>query len=150
MKRRRYFGNWKCEQKSARWPGIVQVGFPKLFSVLYAATSRYGNSAGRPLLIWSLICVGFALVYACFHVGFKFESSWPYVSLLDFSFQQTVRPFGVWSDEGAKTVVRLVLGDVMYSGQVLLIRVLATIESVSSLACIALFGFALRRRFRMA
>ena len=125
---------------------------PKLFSLLYAASSRYGNSIGRPLAMWTLIWLGFAAIYVSFHAGFHLKAVWPYVENLDFSFLQTVRPFGVWSDEGGRRVVGLVFGgaSVVSSGQILLVRLLATVQSVTSLSCVALFGFALRRRFRMA
>ncbi len=126
---------------------------PKLLSLLYAASSRYGNSIGRPLAMWLLILVCFAGLYAVFRIGFTFEGTWQYLKLLEFSFLQTVRPFGVWSDEGSRAVIRLVFDGELFkvpSGQILFVRMLATMQSVLSLACLALFGFALRRQFRMA
>ena len=146
---------WELEMRAkARELSWDKAGWlPKLFSFLYAATSRYGNSIGRPLAMWIIIWLCFIGVYALFHVGLSFEASWPYVEISDFSFQQTVRPFGVWSDEGGRRVAKLVFDNIpamVPSGQILLVRLLATAQSVISLSCIALFGFALRRRFRMA
>lgn len=143
---------WELEMRAkARALAWDRAGWlPKLFSSLYALTSRYGNSLDRPILLWLLLLAIFATIYSTFRFdgGLNIVAG---VGLSEFSFQQTIRPFGVWTDEGARTISRLVLNadGVGTQVQTLAVRLLATIQSVVSLTCIALFGFALRRRFRM-
>ena len=125
---------------------------PKLFSLLYAASSRYGNSIGRPILFWivvfSIFLFLYWLVWGCAAV---FDDSM-LAKLGDFSFQQTVRPFGVWSEDGKRVVAQLVFSRCgsLEDASLLGVRLMATVQSVISLTCVALFGFSLRRRFRMA
>jgi uncharacterized protein YjbI with pentapeptide repeats len=138
----------RTKERALAWSASEWL--PKLFSKLYGLTARYGNSIARPLCWWAAVWAVFAFViYASFQ--------WPGVlhgaalQLSDFSFQQTIRPFGVWSEEGKRTVILLIgEGASLTDAQVLALRVLATVQSVVSLTLIALFGFAVRRRFRMA
>lgn len=138
----------RAKQRALAWDRAGWL--PKIFSFLYAETSRYGNSIERPILLWLLLLALFAAIYSVFRAdgGLSIVAG---LDLSEFSFQQTIRPFGVWTDEGARTIGRLVLTGEGIQAQIttLVIRLLATIQSVVSLACIALFGFALRRRFRM-
>lgn len=126
---------------------------PKIFSKLYGFASRYGNSAGRPLFLWFLIWAAVAVAIYCapFFVAELPPSDGLAVKALDISLQQTIRPFSIWSEEGAKLLGLLFRNDFYTSPTtIFLIRIGATLQTLASLTLLALFGFALRRKFRMA
>jgi uncharacterized protein YjbI with pentapeptide repeats len=120
-----------------------------IISVLYRWAARYGNSISRPAILWALLSFGFAVAY--YFLDNQTHTKWDIVRALnsyEFSLQQTIRPFSVWSNEG-KDSIRQLLGSVSNVVPVFLIRLAATAQTVMSLTLLALFVFAIRRRFRM-
>ena len=140
----------RAKERSLDWG--YSGWLPKLISKLYGWSSRYGNSVGRPLVCWVVLWLGFALLYASYENGLGALDVSALIRIGDFSFRQTVRPLGVWAPEGGSVIERLVFGgnSLISESQMLTIKLVTVLQSVLSLACIALFGFALRRRFRMA
>ena len=102
-------------------------------------------------MLWVVIFIISAVLYANLDQHFKSVEPQSWVRVADLSFEQSVRPFGVWSDEGRKVIDHLLNNSQKSSdGKILLVRCLATVETLISLTLLALFGFAIRRRFRMA
>ncbi len=125
----------------------------KLFSRLYALTSRYGNSIARPLIWWAAIWIGTALMtyLSPYLVAGSAPSEGLLLKTIDLSLQQTIRPFSIWGEEGGRSLNLLFRNDFFTSETLKFgIRIVATVQSVVSLTLLALFGFALRRKFRMA
>jgi hypothetical protein len=129
--------------------------FLLIISALYRCAARYGNSISRPIAFWLVLSLGCAVSY--YMIDGHGALNWDPIRALrsyDFSLQQTVRPFNVWSKEGEAAVKQLVFGQpveisVPKAVSVFLLQLGATLQTVASLATIALFGFAVRRRFRM-
>lgn len=140
----------RTKERALTWSAAESI--PKLLSKLYGWAARYGNSIARPLCWWVIVWAAFAyLIFAPLQLGAFDIIKMPLLQLADFSFQQTIRPFGVWSEEGRRTINAFLGGGALLTEtRVLGVRILATIQSVVSLTLIALFGFAIRRRFRMA
>jgi uncharacterized protein YjbI with pentapeptide repeats len=128
---------------------------PLLVAKLYRISSRYGNSITRPIVFWLLVTVFFAIVVGSVS-GHK-PRHWDTIRLersIEFSLQQTVRPLSVWSKEGEEMIRRSIFdlsdGNSNPTGRsLLLVKMVATLETTICLTLIALFGFAIRRRFRM-
>lgn len=64
-------------------------------------------------------------------------------SLFAFTVEQIVRPFWIWSSS-TEEILRSRFGS-----NLMVVRLVATIQSIVSLTLIALFLLALRRRFKM-
>jgi len=126
-----------------------------LISILYRISARYGNSISRPIALWFILLFVFAIAY--YLVRAHSILNWDLTHALNsygLSFEQTVRPFVVWSKEGKDQLEKLILdhSDTNYSANALvtlLIQMTATAQSVISLILLALLAFAIRRRFRM-
>jgi hypothetical protein len=134
----------------------------RVLSQIYDLTSEYGQSITRPLLcvlgLWALL--GF--VY-WFVAGVITDAG--LVEALQFSARQVIKPFSVWSRDIAlpavpgsgaaeapdRWIVALLhvgnnFGDLL---RTLLVQVLATLQSLASLALLFLSGLAIRRVFRL-
>lgn len=147
---------WELEMRATdrsfpwySWPAKVPFK-------LYSWIAKYGNSVIRPLVWWLLLLIGFNLAYLEiqreFEVSANLSAAWPewferIRNAAEFSLRQTVWPFAVWSEEGARSIKNLI--ELSNDHDLLRVRLLATLQSVLSLAVIALFILALRRRFRM-
>ncbi len=116
-------------------------------SHLYHLTASYGQSFIRPLG-WLLgITVFCFLLYATVVYLSSFSGHHPGEDLrgiLDFTMEQLVRPFSVWSADGGKALKGIPKGPLP-----LVVNVIATFQSIFSLSLLALFLLALRRRFKM-
>lgn len=144
---------WELEmiarERSLPW-NLSEI-LPKILSRLYRMSSRYGNSVGRPLLLWFATFLLAGALFAALHENFRTSELQAWSQVADLSFEQSVRPFGVWSDEGRKAIDRLLNNaQPLSDSKILLVRGMATVQTLISLTLLALFGFALRRRFRMA
>jgi uncharacterized protein YjbI with pentapeptide repeats len=120
-----------------------------IISVLYRCAARYGNSISRPAVLWVLLSIGFAAAY--YFLDGQATFKWDIVRILnayEFSLQQTIRPFSIWSNEG-KELIRQLFGPVPNTIPIFLVRLAATAQTAISLTLLALFVFAIRRRFRM-
>jgi hypothetical protein len=145
-----------------------------LLSGGYLLTNAYGNSLVRPILWWFVATLLFAYIIYPPLTGSPFytvqQSDWR--NRFNFSLQQTVRPFAVWSKDGETTISDLLFHGVSNpnvlcriwntsAGTAYMspcvtpdrspfwIQLVATIQSVLCLTLVALFGFALRRKFRL-
>ncbi len=117
----------------------------KLVSWVYLLAADYGESFLRPLA-W---LTGTTLVFWMLYVGLALLSPTPNKLLgvcLNFTIEQLVRPFSVWQVSGGTTIKSLFLTD---PGLLVVLRVLSTVQSTLSVIFLALFIFALRRRFKL-
>ncbi len=116
-------------------------------SHLYRLTASYGQSFIRPLG-WLLgVTVACFLLYAAvvYLSSFSWNHLWSHLrGILDFTMEQFVRPFSVWSTDGGKALKSILNGPIP-----LLVSVIATFQAIFSLSLLALFLLALRRRFKM-
>lgn len=126
----------------------AQRGLPPgeaLFSDLYGATSDYGASLVRPLGLLLMLTALFALIYWLWGViqpDTTAPSCW---DALHFSFGR-VAPFGPWGEGGAW----LTFMDNRASGIGVLVRALATVQSLFAIMLAFLFALAVRRRFQIS
>jgi len=126
-----------------------------VLSASYRTAARYGNSISRPISIWFISSLLFAVIY--YSLGSHSVIAWERTRAIrsyDLSLQQTVRPFAVWSNEGEDFIKQSIpdpTGIPQNSSimKTFLLQLLATVQSVISLTLLVLFGFAVRRRFRM-
>jgi uncharacterized protein YjbI with pentapeptide repeats len=167
---------WELESRAKRLAtSPLREPLTVVLSYLYSFTNAYGNNPARPLGIWVALTLAFPLMfYPPLAESLSSRMSLLIPDRLDFSLQQTVRPFAVWNSEGVSTIKHLFANganraDISFmnaedgtqhvaltqatentSSDILRVRLLASAQSVLSVAVIALFLFALRRKFRMA
>ncbi len=144
---------YALEQKALRHKSDIPRTY-KLFSRLYEITSDYGRSALRPLACLATTTAAAALIYM--HVLIPFltvnDGGIPPGDVLvatlgkcvDFSTTQVVRPFSAWSRFGMDGLASLTT----HHAPLVIVRVLALIQSLVSAALIGLFVLAVRWRFR--
>ena len=115
----------------------------KLFSWLYDVTSTYGQSVGKPLAWLFATFMLFPLIYTSVcDVCCNFKSSFDMTKVGEsfaLSVQQMVNPFWIWRSTEFPDWA---------STNLLAIKYIATLQSLVSLAFIALFLLALRWRFK--
>lgn len=141
---------WQLEMKAKENAFTSQLSdwLPWIFSKLYFLASRYGNSVGLPLCWWALISL--VVVFAIYFAPHQDQGDELLRRVFETSMQQTVRPFWIWTDEGRDSLKKLFPNEFYTQTTILWFRVLATFQSIVCLTLLALFGFGLRRKFRMA
>jgi uncharacterized protein YjbI with pentapeptide repeats len=134
--------------------------FPEYFiSLIYALTNSYGNSFVRPLLLWlvlNLVCP--PIIYPPWSEPLLSRVEQPQ-RFIEFSLRQNVRPFDVWTEEGRRSIRRLILVEKESNNSsqtqadldrsIFRISILASAQSILSFLLIALFVLAIRRKFRL-
>ncbi len=144
------------EQSTTKWP-------EKVASWIFAKTSSYGASLVRPLVSVVALILSAGVVYSVWGalIGSNpFSDSWSewnFWNAMSFSAQQTFRPFGVWwplneTDHswGAEFLRGFpTRGRPPSTFQGLAARIVASLQSVSSVVFLFLFVLAMRRRFQM-
>lgn len=154
---------WELELRTKRRASINPIQI--VVSYLYDLLTHYGNNYVRPIVFWLLLLAAFAVfIYPPSDRPFesRFQSRY-----FDFSFQQTVRPFAVWTAEGETWFSRLALDKKCvatpqsnsipnlcavreeHQSELTIFRLLASMQSLLSLSLIALSLFAIRRAFRL-
>ena len=124
----------------------------KWLSLAYDWTCDYGRSAGRPLCILLGFGVAFMAVYWLM-AGLPAIDRAISLHLASLSLEQIVKPFGFWG-RGGDALLTDALKDLGLDPQQIspnkqfLFKLLATLQSVLSLALLALFVLALRWQFR--
>ncbi len=113
-----------------------------MVSGLYEITSNYGRSSGRPLIGLVLLTVFFMALYGGLSFNSKGGEAWEEGKISVFTVQQVVRPFSAWFKTGEEFIFTNI------SDHVVLIQALAAVQSVFSVAFLALFLLALRWRFK--
>ena len=137
------------EQRSLRnqsetpWTG-------KLASAFYEWAAEYGQSFVRPVLWLLAFTIIFAGVYATVMLEARDLHSVAFApcpfDYLTFTLKQTFRPFEIWSSRPYLIEPFECYGLV---GPPLLLRLLATLQSLFTFGMLTLFLLALRKRFRM-
>ena len=112
-------------------------GFVWLLTLLYERTADYGRSVVRPLgwLVGVTVVFWFCYALAAAAPGAAF----------DFAMAQLFRPFSVWIPLKAAGAPEAAV----FATPPLLLKFLATLQSVISLGLLTLFILAVRRRFRL-
>lgn len=142
---------YRFELRARRAQRYLPVG-EKFFSYLYGWASDYGASIVRPVLWLGALLLIFGLAYWGFATGFRIDSSAPIAwdalaEALSVSASR-VFPFGAfdwvtrdWMDarEGQGG-----------AGLVLVLGLLATLQTLLALGLVFLFGLAIRRRFQIS
>ncbi|MCF6323160.1 MAG: pentapeptide repeat-containing protein [Gammaproteobacteria bacterium] len=115
----------------------------KISSALYSMLSDYGRNFVRPLG-WLLgITSGFMLLYSVLlKIDVKPIEQYPFV--IQFTIEQVVRPFNIWTTKGAEKI------STMIDGNILLFQSIATVQSLLSITIITLFLLAVRRHFKLS
>lgn len=124
--------------------------FERLAATLYKHLSDYGQSIWTPLTWLGGVTVALGFIYFYFLWAMSCplpEHIWggaPKVkSIVAFTFEQMLRPFGAWMKDSIGIKLNLFQqGD-------LLIPILASLQSLATIAFLTLFLLALRRRFKM-
>jgi hypothetical protein len=167
----------RMELKAHRMRGAADP-FERMFSWLYDVMSGYGESIWRPIAATAVSALVFAALYwawsaanfspqvvlASFPSAENTTVSPEFLSALEFSAQNMVRPFSVWSSgsagcnfdqtllasaEGCRPSWAADLSDGSVVLHRLLVRVVASIQTIFSLTMLFLFGLALRRKFQV-
>lgn len=131
---------YALEQKSLRkrhdTPRVV-----KLFSLLYEITSDYGRSLLRPL-VWFLVFF-FASYFTYAHIAVLYGPPMP-IDALSLAVEQVTRPFSIWTaNYSDRAWIEAALVE-----QPVLVRFIASAQSIFCLSFLALFLLALRWRFK--
>lgn len=137
------------KQKATPWS-------EKLFSHLYDWTANYGASIGRPFVAVLTVVVLFACAYwlakeGFGHAGAAFaaapngELDPAFRSAIMFSASR-VFPFGAFEDVSKEWIAGFGPAD---SLRVLLLRIVASLQSSFALALVFVFGLAVRRKFQI-
>jgi hypothetical protein len=132
---------YALEQRSRRAMKTTPMSV-KAASWLYEKTASYGESYIRPLLGVVLTAVFFSLVYGVIAFFLSSPSLTLYESsrfALHFALDQLLRPFRPMNFNP----------QTLPAGITMVMRLAATLQSVTSLSFLALFLLALRRRFKM-
>jgi len=114
----------------------------KFFIHLYCAISDYGRSTFRSLG-WLLGLNGI-LTFLYYLMLIEFNEKifhWQYT--YRFSIQQIVKPFSIWTKKGLPDVCMVGCSKLVW------FEFFATVQSIASIAFIALFLLAVRRKFRL-
>jgi len=132
----------------------------RVFSLLYDVFAEYGESIRKPLIWLFILPVVFAILY--WLIGFDLDlfSIWP---AFDFSMQQVFRPFFVWNPEyvinlpnqknhawAAEQLFKVYNPHLDFWGWAILIRVLATLQSIGILTLSFLLALSIKRRFQVS
>ncbi len=130
--------------------------FLKFFSFLYEKFSDYGQSLVRPVVSLTIVLVVFAAIYSSiifevFKIFDYFNRGAPdfwkkLLSITKFTVTNVTSPFRVWTEGHVKSV----FGSELVASQELLISIIASFQTVLSLALITLFLLALRRAFKLS
>ena len=129
----------------------------RVFSHLYGIASNYGASLGRPILALLALWTLFAFVYWLFaHTpGARWADAQANcdailkplaIQALSFSASR-VMPFGAFEVVSREWITAFGCGHEAWL--VLILRFLATIESVLAVSLVFVFGFAMRRKFQI-
>jgi hypothetical protein len=110
-------------------------------SLLYDVFSNYGQSFERPLFYFFAVI---GLSTAGFQAWFNTVARVPWTDTFQFTVEQVLRPFRVWSHDYAPP--DSLSSTVQALGTSL--RIAATLQSLLSVTFIALFLIALRWRFK--
>jgi uncharacterized protein YjbI with pentapeptide repeats len=133
------------------------LSFDRFASWAYDAFSGYGQSMAAPLGWLAASVLFFAGLY-CAYFGFvdidsltalfDDEGNWKAsLSFLGFSLEQVARPFAIWS--GRYETAQKELATLVASGG-LGLRIISSVQTLTSLSLIAMFVVALRWQFRRA
>jgi len=140
---------YALEQKSLRSQlKFLKNPMEKSFSCIYWWTTDYGQSIGRAFLAFLVTVVSFSILYALIASPFPSIHStidWRMLSNAgEFTMQQIVKPFEVWMRSGNDC------GKMFssFEGRWWIVRLIATFQSVLSLALITMFVFVVRWRFK--
>ena len=160
------------EQRYYRYQLIArrrQAGTPiaeKFYSWLYAVFSDYGMGLWQPFATLLVLTLSFGGVYwvwgellqpgakpALFTSGALDQDVWHALLL---SANNVFRPFGVWSSEFQDSMGSDWIRNFLVAfnaeragGQILAIRLVATLQSILAVILFFLFGLAVRRRFQI-
>ncbi|PKP80079.1 MAG: hypothetical protein CVT79_16645 [Alphaproteobacteria bacterium HGW-Alphaproteobacteria-18] len=141
----------RFELKARRAQNELRIG-EKFSSYLYGWTSDYGASIVRPVLWLGALVLIFGLAYWGFATGFRIDPSAPVAwsalaEALSVSASR-VFPFGAfeWVTRDWMAVRQGQGGP----GFVLVLRLLATLQTLLALGLVFLFGLAIRRRFQIS
>ena len=115
----------------------------RALSWLYDSVSVYGQSVWRPFALLVASLALFSLIYAvvgrvCCDFSSSFDSSVA-GNIFRLSIKQVVNPFRIWRIDELPAWL---------DGNLLVIQSIATLQSLLSLAFLALFFLALRWRFK--
>lgn len=135
---------YALEQKSRRHQKDTPFSV-KVFSYLYEVTADYGRSFMRPLYSLAAIMTLFFLVYSDIAV-FVSNRGLDFYDSFTFTMVQVFRPFSVWLPSGGATIELLITPGGWMS---IVLKLLATFQSLLSLSLGTLFLLALRRRFKL-
>jgi len=138
------------EQKSRRHQKDTPPSV-KAISYLYEETADNGRSFTRPLYTLALITILFFSVYsniALFmsNLGLESNPGLDYYGSFTFTMVQVVKPFSVWLPSGGATIELLVTAGGWMS---IVLKLLATVQSLITLSLVTLFLLALLRRFKL-
>ncbi|MGH0035327.1 MAG: pentapeptide repeat-containing protein [Myxococcota bacterium] len=136
---------YALEQRSLR----NQLDTPrtvKLLSWLYDETSDYGRSFWRPAVWLAGVGILAFLVYVQVAAVFPPEGGYSYGDLMELTVRQAIRPLDAWTRDGSAFARQTVSND--STGTARAIRLVAALQSVASLALVALALLAIRWRFR--
>lgn len=134
-----------------RTDDVVGVG-ERILSHLYDYASGYGEEVLRPIGFALALGMLFSIVY--FVIGGQFETQNFLVSL-EFSFTQLFKPFSVWGPssagsqiDGAHSLFGTRGPDNLWV--VLMVKILASMQSLMAIALAFVSALALRRRFQIS
>ncbi|MGN7612032.1 pentapeptide repeat-containing protein [Magnetococcales bacterium HHB-1] len=122
----------------------------KLFTKAYEIGSDFGQSISRPLVI---MFVGFSLFFllygVLYHQSVPQLGSFPSImrELFIFTMQSYVQPFAVWSGKFLSHAPETI--QQFMNSYPLLIRLLATLQTILGAGLLTLFFLALRRKFKL-
>jgi len=133
---------YALEQDSLRHQSDTSLPI-KLFSFFYKLLANYGRSFVRPLGWLLFVSVAFWFGYSeVLPTTDTHNGSGAF--RLRFTAEQLVRPFNVWTAQGAHQLENLCSDHI-----VLLLQIAASLQSILSLTLVALFLLAVRRQFKM-
>ncbi len=114
----------------------LPLGWTRVVSFLYDKTSEYGYSYERAISWFCAVQAAFCFTYACLTVHLS--------GVVAFTFAQIVKPFELFSSKGPTGDGYEIVG-ACHRG---LWQFLTALQSIASIALLALFLLALRWRFR--
>ena len=116
-----------------------------MISYLYKETADNGRSFTRPLYTLAWITILFFSVYSNIAL-FVSNPGLDYYGSFTFTMVQVFKPFSVWLPSGGATIELLVTAGGWMS---IVLKLLATVQSLITLSLVTLFLLALRRRFKL-
>lgn len=131
----------RCHRLSMTSP---REWLPRAVSLAYDLTSEYGYSYGRALISFGIVQAAFCILYAALsgrldNIGGRYDNR-----VVAFTFAQVVKPFDLFSSKASFDGFYSIVPE-NGTGWWLL---LTAVQSVLSIATVALFLLALRWRFR--